>query len=132
MLAGNARPLEELLHEQIEYTGGTEADENRILAMMPDAYRKDLAAYDQLAAAKRLTIPLLILQGERDYQVTMKDFAMWQAALKDHKNVTLKSYANLNHLFGEGEGPSKPTEYLTPTPIPGYVLDDIAAWIKRH
>ena len=34
----------------------------------------DLKEYDPAASAKKLGIPMLILQGERDYQVTMTDF----------------------------------------------------------
>jgi uncharacterized protein len=45
--------------------------------------------------------------------------------------VTLKSYPKLNHLFLEGEGESLPAEYSTPGHIPAYVLDDIAAFVKK-
>jgi len=62
---------------------------------------------------------ILILQGERDYQVTMKDFALWRAGLKGRSSVTFKSYPKLNHLFLEGEGKSLPAEYSKPRPYPG-------------
>ncbi len=76
--------------------------------------------------------PLLILQGERDYQVTMTDFARWKDALKDRPNVTLRSFPALNHLFQEGEGKSTPAEYnLKPGYVAPEVIDVIAAWIAR-
>jgi hypothetical protein len=70
------------------------------------------------------------LQGERDYQVTMKDFELWRSGLKGRSNITFKSYPKLNHLFLEGEGKSLPAEYAQPGHIPDYVLDDIANFVK--
>jgi fermentation-respiration switch protein FrsA (DUF1100 family) len=71
---------------------------------------------------------MLILQGERDYQVTMRDFALWKAALGERKNVTLRSYAKLNHLFTAGEGKSTPAEYASGH-VDAPVVEDIARWI---
>ena len=70
-------------------------------------------------------------EGERDYQVTMQDFELWQSALAKHPNAIFKSYPRLNHLFQEGEGKSTPLEYSRPSSIPSYVTDDIAAFINR-
>jgi hypothetical protein len=70
-----------------------------------------------------------VLQGERDYQVTMADFARWRAALESRANVTLRSYPSLNHVFMGGEGPSLPSEYLTPGHVSPSVVDDIARWV---
>jgi fermentation-respiration switch protein FrsA (DUF1100 family) len=77
-------------------------------------------------------MPILILQGERDYQVTMGDFEGWKRAMGDLSNVTLKSYPALNHLFMEGEGKSTPDEYLEPGNVAAEVIDDIAAWVKNQ
>jgi len=73
---------------------------------------------------------MLILQGERDYQVTMKDFELWRKGLSGRGDVTFKSYPKLNHLFLEGEGKSVPAEYAIPAHIPDYVFDDIAAFVN--
>ena len=96
----------------------------------PVSYWDDLKAYDPAVAAQKLAVPLLVLQGERDYQVTMKDFELWRAALKGRRDASLKSYPKLNHLFLEGEGKSLPAAYSKPGHIPAYVLDDIAVFIK--
>ncbi len=45
---------------------------------------------DEVAIAAKLSIPMLVLQGERDYQVMMTDFAGWKKALGTRPNVTLK------------------------------------------
>jgi len=69
------------------------------------------------------------MQGERDYQVTIKDFEGW-SVLSNKENITLKLYPKLNHLFMEGTGKSTPDEYNKVGNIPEYVIKDIALWIK--
>jgi hypothetical protein len=69
------------------------------------------------------------LQGERDYQVTMADFALWKKALGSRKEVKFISYPKLNHLFIAGEGKSTPAEYFIPGNVAKVVIDDIAKWI---
>jgi uncharacterized protein len=91
-----------------------------------------LSDYDQAATAARLKQPLLILQGERDYQVTLEDFAGWKKALAASKNTVFKSYPKLNHLFMQGEGKAKPEEYNMAGHVDREVVDDIARWIKKH
>jgi dienelactone hydrolase len=130
MLAGNARPIEELVADQMKYLGAPPEALAQVMRAFPASYLNDLKAYDPTGAALKITVPLLILQGERDYQVTMKDFEMWRAALKGRQNVTLKSYSKLNHLFLEGEGKSMPAEYGQPGHIPAYVLDDLAGFMR--
>ena len=49
---------------------------------------------------------MLILHGERDYQVTPEEFARWKAALGSRRDVTFHSYPALNHLFIAGTGAS--------------------------
>ena len=59
----------------------------------PASYWLDLRGYDPVVAARSLTQPLLFLQGERDYQVTMADdFVKWKAALGNKAGVTFHSY----------------------------------------
>jgi len=98
---------------------------------VPESYWKDLDAYSATATAAKLTMPMLILQGERDYQVTAQDVQAWRDALRGHAGVTIKTYPTLNHLYQPGEGKSTPAEYQKAGHIPAFVLDDIAAWIKQ-
>jgi hypothetical protein len=97
----------------------------------PASYWLDLRGYDPPDAAKKLKQPLLILQGERDYQVTMVDFQRWKDALSSRRDVTFKSYSKMNHLFIEGNGRIAPTEYTIAGHVGESVIMDIAAWIKR-
>ena len=128
LLAGNSRPIGVLIAEQIKYLGMEPEQAAQMMLLMPEAYRNELSV-DPLPVAKALAMPMLILQGERDYQVTMADFQRWQT-LKGPR-VTLKSYPALNHLFQPGQGKSMPAEYQMAAPFSPLVIDDIAAWIKR-
>jgi len=98
----------------------------------PRSYWLGLKDYNPPALAAKLPCPLLILQGERDYQVSMRDFANWKAALGERKDVTLKSYPTLNHLFMEGTGKSTPAEYSKPDHVSAAVVNDIAVWVLAH
>jgi fermentation-respiration switch protein FrsA (DUF1100 family) len=160
LLAGNARPLEDLVLEQITYIKslkGELADKDRaeldelkkkvarvkdpklsadtpakeLPLGAPTAYWLALRAYNQTATASRLTQPMLIVQGERDYQVTMDDFNLWKKTLADRRNVTFRSYPKLNHLFMDGEGKAKPEEYSKAGHVARELVDDLAAWIKK-
>jgi hypothetical protein len=158
LLAGNSRPLEDLVIEQFTYIysldgGPTDKQKEELAELkkkvakvkgkladdapakelplgLPAMYWNSLKAYDQTAAAAKLSMPILVLQGERDYQVTMEDFAGWKKALAGRKNATLKSYPALNHLFMEGKGKGTPAEYGRAGHVSKEVIDDIAAWVK--
>jgi len=75
---------------------------------------------------------MLILQGERDYQVTMEDFQGWKDGLTGHEKVDFKVYPQLNHLFISGSGKSTPAEYNKPGNVAQIVIEDIAEWIKSQ
>jgi dienelactone hydrolase len=102
------------------------------LASDPVSYVIDLRGYDPPAAAKTLGLPMLVLQGERDYQVTMDDFAAWRAALGSRTDVRLTSYPALNHLLMAGTGKSTPAEYRVEGHVDEAVVRDIAAWVTAR
>jgi dienelactone hydrolase len=106
-----------------------EAQSGRMISGAPASYWLDLRGYDPPSEATRVKAPMMILHGERDFQVTANEFARWKAALDSRGNVTLKSYPALNHLFIAGSGPSLPAEYQVPGHVAEEVIRDIAAWI---
>lgn len=159
MMGATSRPYYELLPAQVQYIAGlddsisTQEQMNitsvkwmvdKIDALTPDSkaktmylgasniYWNSVKEYNQAKTAKKLTIPLLIMNGERDYQVDMNEFELWKKALLTRQNVTFKSYPKLTHLFMEGEGKPDPKEYDKPNHIPQYVIDDIADFILSH
>lgn len=159
VMAGPARPLERAIVEQTKYLAGadgtvtpqeqaqiddmskmaesiaalkpSDAAGGKRLLNAPASYWLDLKGYDAPTAAKGVKIPLLVLQGERDYQVTMDEFGRWKTALAGRTTVTFHSYPQLNHLFMPGTGKSLPAEYDQPSHVAQQVVDDIAAWVKR-
>ncbi len=160
MMAANARPLEDLILEQMNYILSmdslttSEAKQLETISKqvakvksneltvktpslelpfnVPASYWIALKKYNQLEVAKKIQSRIFILQGERDYQVTMTDFELWKKTLSDHKNVSFKSYPKLNHLFIEGSGKSKPAEYEKPGNVAEDVITDISEWIKKN
>lgn len=93
-------------------------------------YWKSVLNYNQAATAKGLKIPVLIMNGARDYQVPEKEFNAWKKELAGKPNVQFMLYPKLNHLFLEGDRRSEPAEYELPGHIPQYVIDDLAKFIK--
>ena len=156
VLAGLARPFEDAVEEQTVYIMslapasaeakmqfadlkeqlnnvrklGTNAfDEQIPLPLnLPRSYWEFANAYKPVSVAAKLKLPIFVLQGERDYQVTMEDFAFWRFGLWRNKNAFFKSYPKLNHLLQEGTGKATPMEYSRASSVPAYVLNDLAAF----
>ncbi len=159
ILAGPTRPLQVLLQEQYEYIFNLDgkiddaerqkleqlqrqiatlqdsaafesaAAEDLPLGLHP-AYWRDLQAYDIRAEAARITAPVLVLQGGRDYQVRRADFEGWKQALRDNTAAKFILYEDLNHLFIRGSGRSTPAEYQQSGHVSPRVINDIVGWIK--
>jgi len=82
---------------------------------------------------KWMLIPMLLMQGIRDYQVLYnEDFFVWQNELKNHTSTTFCSYESLNHLFIPGSGTPSNTEYNTFGNVEEQVIIDISNWIKSN
>ncbi len=97
------------------------------------AYWLDLRSYDPVSTAALLDKPMLILQGGRDYQVTVEDdLSRWQAGLGHRPDVAIRVYDADNHLFFPGAGPSTPAEYAQAQHVDSAVVADIASWLTPH
>lgn len=157
LVAALARPFEDAIVEQVTYISslkdssdsakkqiaeikkqadntkklGTPEFDDKIplLLDIPRSYWEFANAYKPVEVAVKLTLPMLILQGERDYQVTMEDFGLWRFGLLRNKNAFFKSYPKLNHILQEGSGKATPFEYERESPVVGYVMDDIVSFI---
>ncbi|MBV9803495.1 MAG: alpha/beta hydrolase [Solirubrobacterales bacterium] len=96
----------------------------------PGSYWLDVRGYDPVALAATLGKPMLILQGGRDYQVTVADdLARWEAGMTGRDRMTIRVYPTLNHLFAPGSGPPSPAEYEPAQHVDATVIDDIASWL---
>lgn len=154
-MAGSTRPMEEMCVEQLKYLESLKIvtqqhvdkaieDEklikdpafyssNKTVLGAPASYWKDLQGYDPPALAAGLKLPIFIIQGESDYQVTMKgDYSRWKTALGNHPNVSFKSYPGLGHLFTNAGNPPSPLDYDQAGNVDAAVVKDIAAWIKAN
>jgi alpha-beta hydrolase superfamily lysophospholipase len=121
-----------MLAATIDGLTATDKTSSRMYLGAPASYWLDLRGYDPASAAKSLKQAMLVLQGERDYQVTMTDFGKWRTALAGRTDVTFHSYPALNHLFIAGTGPANPNEYATAGHVSEPVIRDIAMWIQSQ
>ena len=158
LLAAPARPLLDLLPEQNRYLfgldGGISPQEQAFLDTLdaqvaavrsdgeaapselplglPAGYWRSIDAVDPVADARAVDLPLLVLHGGRDIQVTGADWRLWEAAFSSEPRATLRRYPSLNHLGIAGEGPGTPAEYQQPGHVDATLVADIAAWIHAH
>lgn len=158
ILAGNVSPMQDMILTQYEYLLGIdgsysdkdktqldairkavdlinsdkftlETDPNDVLGLTP-MYMMDLRKYNPVEIAKKLDRPILILQGGRDYQVTVSEFEKWNTGLGSL--ATYKLYDDLNHLFISGVGPSVPAEYTKAGKVSEKVIEDLAEWLLSN
>lgn len=155
MIAASPRPLDVLMREQYDFlyslmpeiTAEQQAEKDALFAELdklqdPDAlseedtvagvysaYWKWLADYDILQAAKEIDRPVLLLQGEEDYQVTLEDFRLWKDALGEKENWRMISYPGLTHIFTAGRKTEGAEVYTRPDRVDARVIRDIADFI---
>ena len=162
LLAGTPRKLEEVLIEQTEEAlaslkgfarkiGQMQADKLKEtfagLYEMSDEeamkkkvgggttlyYFKEMGERPVAGYLAKLQKPMLIAQGEKDFQVKAdRDFLMYQELLKEKENVTFRLYENLNHCFVPsvyGSIAKAKQEYSVEQHIGENVIADIARWI---
>lgn len=99
---------------------------------VPAHYWIDLRDHDPLAAVRQLELPMLFLQGGRDYQVTVDDdLPLWQDAVSGHPDALVRTYPDDDHYFFTGTGASTPVSYQQPQHVDPDVVTDIADWIGR-
>ena len=99
----------------------------------PASYWLGLMHYDAVDVASKLKMPMLILQGKRDYQVTMQDdFDKWKKAFAGNPRVTLRSFSGLSHLFMPAGDPPSPADYAKAGHVDQAVINQISQWIKTH
>lgn len=160
MLAGPCRSLADLISDQTEYlltldgkksrkdkkkiaevlekrkkiqSGNFEATDLSadLLGYWPGQYWKSEHIYMPLPQMDTLTKPLLILQGERDYQVDpVKDFIPLREKCDQSPHCKAKLFEQLNHLFISGTGKPSPSEYFKQGNVEESVINTLADWIN--
>lgn len=122
----------EALMDRVRKLNTNDVSSSELIYGVAPIYWLDLKSYNQVAMARSLKQPMLILQGGRDYQSTEADFEGWRKGLALRPNVTFKLYPYLNHLFITGTTKSTPSEYNRPGHVSEAVVSDIAAWILKQ
>jgi pimeloyl-ACP methyl ester carboxylesterase len=88
--------------------------------------------YDPQTEIKKLKIPVLILQGTNDLQVTAEDANLLS---KSNTKAQLVLIKNMNHVFRIVEGDRKENlaAYITPTlPISEELVSAISKFVQQH
>lgn len=158
VMAGSVTPMEDLIVYQYNYILGldglddgekeiikqVEQGRDNIKALtaesnlsavelmgLPKSYWLSIKDYNPVEAAQSIEKPMLILQGERDYQVPVTEFEQWKNKYEDNANYTFKLYDGLTHLMIYGEGDPTPQEYETAGKVDQRVIDDIADFVTK-
>lgn len=136
-IAGNAQML--LLRKSWErvLAGGAEEAREKTVFNQPAYYFWETAQYDTADILNALSIPVLILNGGQDFQVTDENgFDAWLAAvLPEKKNVRIRRYPALNHLLMDPEAEDgvrgTAAEYDIPCRVSEEVVEEIAQYILQ-
>lgn len=135
-----ARKMEVLLREQLQYVlsrqGGSamqaEAVAQQMMATLPAEYLELDAAYQPVQTAARLTIPLLLLQGGHDYQVTGTDFHLWTAGLMFSRHARLCWLPTCDHLLRSLPEMAVPQDYAQPGQMSEEAFAHIRNFLKEE
>lgn len=97
-------------------------------------YFKEMGEHQASDYLMELEKPILILQGEKDFQATVKDdYSQYQMLLEGKDNVTFHLYEGLNHAFVSAISENimmANQEYKPRRNVNAKVIEDIAMWIK--
>lgn len=64
-------------------------------------YLRDLLSFDPIATARATALPVLVVQGDQDLQVTLTDARALQAALPD---ATIVQFDQMTHMLKDADG----------------------------
>lgn len=142
MIAGSPQPLSKSMNQQLHYLLEHLGDEpsklqyKSLLVLneeLLDALEKDTAQpQDQYLGVpfsywkndyyrnveqdfKTLQQPVLIIQGGKDYQVTLQDYEIWKKWAEEinAKNYTFQLFPEMNHILNDSKNEwSLPNEYF--------------------
>lgn len=100
---------------------------------VPQGYWLSLRDYHQVEVAKDLRMPMLLLQGGSDFQVSPTlDFGRWQQDLAGRPHTAFHLYPGLSHLFMPAGRAGTLADYKAPAHVDAKVIDDIASWVKAQ
>lgn len=91
---------------------------------------ESLAEFEHVETAAELSIPRLLVQGERDSFVTVDDdLPIWQEAFGDDPAVDIQQYEDLNHRFQPVGRATPRAVWFEQQPVAEQVVVDVAAFV---
>jgi dienelactone hydrolase len=127
---GQASPRElSQIEQQANQLSAHKMDAKQMFMGAPASYYYDLETRDEVAIARSLDVPILILDGSRDYPGVDADIRYWQAGLKGDGKVRVETLPALNHLFMAGTGKPNPAELYAPGHVDVSVISKITGFI---
>lgn len=148
LLAGPARPFRDTMRYQNQYVidhdpaipperraaaleEATRQQEVNV-ARSTEAWRRSVQDRDPLPAARRLHMPVLILQGLTDRAVPPDDARLLETAIREGGNarVTARFFPDVNHHFQHDPvGARAGYDHLPTQDLAPEVLDALCAWL---
>ncbi len=104
------------------------------LATKP-AYTVPMFINDPLQTAQAVTIPVLLLQGEKDWHITVKDGNFLNEAFTrtHHPDTTYKLFPNVNHLLQDQTAPATTNlSSYAKQPVSAAVLAALTEWLAQR
>ena len=147
LMAGTSRPGREVLEYQLRNMigrapGFSASQRDSALAGIPamiaarasNAWMRYFLEYDPLPVLGRVKVPVLVLQGATDRQVTADQAEEIATALRAGGNsaVTVRVFPDVNHLFLPDPS-GYPQDYAAlPPAVSDAVLGTLADWLARE
>ncbi len=98
---------------------------------LPGSFWKYLDNYKLEEFAKDVNIPTLFLQGKNDFQVTEKDWKIWESIFSNKKDCTMMKLDNLDHIFHNSLANPTPQDYLKYNHVDKTLVDAIFNWLNN-
>ena len=128
---GDSAALEKRLREKLAVVI-PEAQLDFQMKFMSSPWFRHFIQYDPAPALAKVTVPVLVINGEKDLQVSpQQNLPPIRKALAGNKNCEIDELPGLNHLF-QTASTGNPSEYgdieETMSPV---ALEKIASWIVK-
>jgi pimeloyl-ACP methyl ester carboxylesterase len=125
--------LEQLLGVKLAAEGSPDAQVAAQIKQITSPWFRFFLTYDPAIALRKLTIPVLAINGSLDLQVPpAQNLPVIRKALEGNKHAEVDELPGLNHLFQDAKT-GAPSEYgqieETISPV---ALDKIASWILKQ
>lgn len=135
LLAPLPKPYSAILKEQIAKLPAAQQAMTEQMLKVNATFLASWHGIDPRQGIARVNVPMLLLHGGNDIQVSTPEIdALAAAATATHRNITSISFPNDNHLFMRLPKATISTgaEYLQPHPVDPRVLDAIVRWLRTN